>query len=615
MRPLELLAPAKNLETGIAAIEHGADAIYIGAEQLGARSAAGNSVEDIAQLCQYAKQFGVKVYVTLNVIVYEHEIDYCQKLITQLYEAGVDALIVQDMGVLKMDIPPIELHASTQTDNRTADKVSWLKSLGFARVVLARELSLDAIKAIHKEEPDVELEVFVHGALCVSYSGVCYVSQHSFGRSANRGECAQFCRMSFDLVDSDDREIEHQRHLLSLKDMCRINELEQLADAGATSFKIEGRLKDVSYVKNVVSAYRKKLDKVIAAHPEKYCRASLGAVKHSFDPNLNKTFNRGFTTYFLHQRENKIASFDTPKAIGEPVGKVKDVRNNYFVVAGVASFANGDGLCFMNNDNKLEGFRVNRVEGNKLFPFKMPRDLKAGVYLFRNNDEAFEKVLSKPTAVRKIALTMQFATTPSGFALTLQAEGYDTARVERDFQHEAARQNQYDNIVKQLSKLGNTIFEAGKIDIEHEAQSLFVPSSLLADMRREALEQFQPHDNRRLREKTEASRCGVNLQWQKEYKAFPYTYNIANSLAKAFYKEQGLQDPEEAFEVKGDKNVPQSLLMQCKHCIRYSLGHCVVHGGVAPKWKEPLFLKLSDGRKFRLQFDCSQCQMNIYANT
>ena len=294
---------------------------------------------------------------------------------------------------------------------------------------------------------------------------------------------------------------------------------------------------------------------------------------------------------------------------------MKDVRNNYFVVAGVASFANGDGLCFMNNDNKLEGFRVNRVEGKKLFPFKMPRDLKAGVYLFRNNDEAFEKVLSKPTAVRKIALTMQFATTPSGFALTLQAEGYDTARVERDFQHEAARQNQYDNIVKQLSKLGNTIFEAGKIDIEHEAQSLFVPSSLLADMRREALEQFQPHDNRRLREKTETSRCDVNLQWQKEYKAFPYTYNIANSLAKTFYKEQGLQDPEEAFEVKGDKNVPQSLLMQCKHCIRYSLGHCVVHGGVAPKWKEPLYLKLSDGRKFRLQFDCSQCQMNIYAST
>ena len=553
MRPLELLAPAKNLETGIAAIEHGADAIYIGAEQLGARSAAGNSVEDIAQLCQYAKQFGVKVYVTLNVIVYEHEIDYCQKLITQLYNAGVDALIVQDMGVLKMDIPPIELHASTQTDNRTADKVSWLKSLGFARVVLARELSLDAIKAIHKQEPDVELEVFVHGALCVSYSGVCYVSQHSFGRSANRGECAQFCRMSFDLVDSDDREIEHQRHLLSLK--------------------------------------------------------------HSFDPNLNKTFNRGFTTYFLHQRDNKIASFDTPKAIGEPVGKVKDVRNNYFVVAGVASFANGDGLCFMNNDNKLEGFRVNRVEGNKLFPFKMPRDLKSGVYLFRNNDEAFEKVLSKPTAVRKIALSMQFATTSGGFALTLQAEGYDTARVERDFQHEAARQNQYDNIVKQLSKLGNTIFEAGKIDIEHEAQSLFVPSSLLADMRREALEQFKPHDNRRLRQKAKVSGCSVNLQWQKEYKEFPYTYNIANSLATAFYTEQGLKDPEEAFEVKGDKNVPQSLLMQCKHCIRYSLGHCVVHGGVAPKWKEPLYLKLSDGRKFRLQFDCSQCQMNIYANS
>ncbi|HEY9551142.1 MAG TPA: peptidase U32 family protein, partial [Prevotella sp.] len=372
MRQLELLAPAKNLECGIAAIDHGADAVYIGAARFGARAAAGNSIDDIAELCRYAHQYGAKVYVTINTIVYENELDDTRSLLLQLAQIEVDAVLVQDMAVLEIvaqlqqENPQLRmpaLHASTQTDNRSAEKVAWLKSLGFERVVLARELSAAEIADIYRQVPHVDLEVFVHGALCVSYSGVCYASQHCFNRSANRGECAQFCRMKFDLVDSNGQIIEHQRHLLSLKDMSQIDNLETLADAGACSFKIEGRLKEVNYVKNVVSAYSRRLNEIVRKHPEKYCRASLGEVEYTFEPDLQKTFNRGYTTYFLNGRKPDIFSPDTPKALGEFVGHVKELRGNSFNVAGTAAFANGDGLCFINAERELEGFRVNRVEG------------------------------------------------------------------------------------------------------------------------------------------------------------------------------------------------------------------------------------------------------------
>ena len=391
MQTIELLAPAKNLECGIAAIEHGADAVYIGAERFGARVAAGNSVDDIRELCRYAHRFGAKVYVTVNTIVYDDEMEATQQLIDRLADAGVDAILVQDMGILSIrraGLPadarsqfsvlhsPLSMHASTQTDNRTVEKVKWLRSLGFRRVVLARELSVEDIRAIHEAVPDVELEVFVHGALCVSYSGVCYASEYCFHRSANRGACAQFCRLKFDLQDADGRTIEQGRHLLSLKDMCRIDSLEELMEAGACSMKIEGRLKDVYYVKNVVAAYSQRLDEIIDRHPGKYRRASQGRCTYTFTPNLKKTFNRGFTDYFLHGRQPDIVSFDTPKAIGEYVGKVKEIRGGSFNVAGTASFANGDGLCFFYEERAsspvgsqaghsaprrnyvLEGFRV-----------------------------------------------------------------------------------------------------------------------------------------------------------------------------------------------------------------------------------------------------------------
>ena len=340
MRKLELLAPAKNLECGIAAIDHGADAVYIGAQRFGARAAAGNSVDDIAELCRYAHQFDAKVYVTVNTIIYDHELADTQQLLEELAQVHVDAILVQDMGLLSMrneqwemrnDHSSLVFHASTQTDNRTPEKVAWLHSLGFKRVVLARELSIDEIAEIHRQVPDVELEVFVHGALCVSYSGVCYASQYCFGRSANRGECAQFCRMKFDLLDADGRVIERDRHLLSLKDMCQIDNLEALIKAGAVSFKIEGRLKDVGYVKNVVAAYSQRLNQIIKAHPEEYCRASMGRCTYSFTPDLRKTFNRGYTTYFANGRQPDIASFDTPKAMGEYVGHVKEIRSMWQV--------------------------------------------------------------------------------------------------------------------------------------------------------------------------------------------------------------------------------------------------------------------------------------------
>ena len=409
MRTLELLAPAKDLACGMAAIDHGADAVYIGARRFGARASAGNSVEDIQQLCRYAHQFEAKVYVTVNTIVFDAELDETRSLLEQLHRAGVDAVLVQDMAVLAMvkeaqsadSLAGLSLHASTQTDNRSAEKVRWLRSIGFSRVVLARELSIDEIREIHRQVPDVELEVFVHGALCVSYSGLCYASQYCFGRSANRGECAQFCRMKFDLVDANGKVIERQRHLLSLKDMNQLARLEQLAEAGASSFKIEGRLKDVSYVKNVTAAYSQQLDSIVEAHPQAYRRASRGRCSYTFKPDLSRTFNRGYTSYFANGRQPDIASFDTPKAIGQYVGKVMNVdAGKAFCMDAQTAIANGDGLCFLNDENQLQGFRVNRVEtrfvngrGGRtetwLHPLSLPASLRPGMSLYRNQDQLF----------------------------------------------------------------------------------------------------------------------------------------------------------------------------------------------------------------------------------
>lgn len=607
IQTLELLAPAKNLECGIAAIDHGADAVYIGADHFGARAAAGNSTDDIARLCSYAHQFGARVYVTVNTIVYDNEIDSVRRLLKRIGEAGADAILVQDMALVSMlsDIG-LEMHASTQTDNRTADKVEWLRELGFKRVVLARELSVDEIAEIHAKHPDVELEVFVHGALCVSYSGQCYASQYCFQRSANRGECAQFCRLKFDLVDAEGKVIEHDRHLLSLKDMCQIDNLERLAEAGAVSFKIEGRLKDVAYVKNVTAAYSRRLDEIVAAHPDKYRRASFGRVDYGFDPDLRKTFNRGYTTYFADGRQPDIFSPDTPKALGEYVGKVKEVKRQCLTVSGVASFANGDGLCFINADRQLEGFRVNRAEGNHLYPSSMPRNLRQGVALYRNNDQQFERLLSRPSAVRRLSLTMSLSATESGFALDVATEDGRKARVEAKAEHTVAQKPQHENIVRQLSKLGTTIYDCTNITIPDDFP-WFVPSSLLAQMRRDACAEVSEHSLTSKNPSPLTSNSLSPLTYKNPSRP-PYLLNASNTLAVEFYRQLGVEAS--AFETQ-KKHGEGEKLMQCRFCLRHALGYCVNKGGRKPQWKEPLFLRLPDGRKFQLQFNCKRCEMYL----
>ena len=734
---IELLAPAKNLECGIAAIEHGADAVYIGASRFGARQSAGNSVEDIGKLCEYAHRYGATVHVTINTIIYNDEFEDTLALVRELVAVGVDAFLLQDMGLMSKvrEIVPdtVALHASTQCDTRTWEKAEWLSQQGFDRVVLARELSAEEINGIHSRLPELELEAFVHGALCVSYSGVCYVSQYSFGRSANRGACAQFCRLAFDLKDSDGKTIEHQRHLLSLKDMSQIDNLETLMRSGACAFKIEGRLKDINYVKNVVSAYSKRIDEIIRKHPDEFRRASLGRVRYSFTPDLKKTFNRGYTNYFLKGRQADIFSPDTPKALGEFVGRVKEIRRDSFNVSSTANFANGDGLCFLSRDaegqsTRLEGFRVNRAVGNRLYPFKMPRGLKPGMGLYRNQDQAFDKELSGKTAERKISIKMWFGTSsktspnPSeGGECLADSRGGIWAKAEvigssapnqtsnerasnvrtcsgrTSDEHpvrlsppitslrsvtdgservggglwgvsslplslELAQKPQHDNIIRQLTKLGNTVYECTEVEIADGADKYFIPSSILAELRRMVIENLDEQVmgmqrmavHRKSVVEVSARKPQITMVNPSQYQDLPYLYNISNDAARKFYEQQGLAKVDSAFELQYPKSSPtpsasmftgrkgsdrkgvhaeplsdkasanglsssseksegtSPLLMQCRHCIRYSLGYCVKRGGKKPTWREPLFLELPDKRRFRLEFDCKDCQMNIY---
>lgn len=607
-RAIELLAPAKNLECGMAAIDYGADAVYIGASSFGARLAAGNTLDDIRQLCTYAHRFGAKVYVTVNTIIYEKEIEQARTLVRQIADAGADAVLIQDMGLVKTvkDCPTLEMHASTQTDNRTLEKVAWLQNQGFDRVVLARELSLEQIRQIHQALPDTELEVFVHGALCVSYSGACYASQHCFGRSANRGECAQFCRLSFNLTDSDGHTVEHDRHLLSLKDLCQIDELENIIEAGATSLKIEGRLKDITYVKNVVAAYSQQLDTIISRNPEKYRRQSYGHTAYTFTPNLKKTFNRGFTHYFLHGRKPDIASFDTPKALGEFVGTVKEIRGNMFSVSGTVPFANGDGLCFINKERKLEGFRVNRVNNNFIYPLNLPPSLRRGMALYRNNDQEFERVLSHKAAERKIGVKFTLSYHNNELLLTAEDEGNRQAECRIPIEYQKYRTPQEENIRRQLGKLGNTIFKVREITIDSQLADIFIPSSLLADLRRNVIESLTacPFPSQKKPKSAAPSLSAANLSAQELHLA-----NVSNKSARTYYESVGVHDAIEAYETKPIQDTP---LMTCRHCLRFALGHCIKHGGTRPTWHEPLFLSLPDGQRFSIRFDCKNCQMEIW---
>ena len=594
MTKLELLSPAKNLECGIAAIDHGADAVYIGATRFGARAAADNSVEDIKTLCDYAHQYDAKVYVTINTLLYDSELEEAAQLCHEVTDAGVDAILIQDLRLLdivqgsrfkvqgennsqlsalnsKLRAPLF--HASTQTDNRTIEKVQQLAQMGFRRVVLARELSIKEIAAIHKAVPDVELEVFVHGALCVSYSGRCYASEYCFGRSANRGECAQFCRLPFTLKDADGKVIEQDKHLLSLKDFAQLNNLERLVEAGAVSFKIEGRLKDVDYVKNITAAYSQKLNSIIKAHPDLYQRASMGKCSYTFQPDIHKSFNRGFTTYFADGRQAEQASMLTPKSIGEYVGKVKEIRGNSFNVSSVTSFANGDGMCFFSPQGKLIGFRVNKAEGNRIFPYKMPAGITSGTLLYRNYDQTFQKILSKPSAERKVMLSMTFTVTPKELQLSVTDEHGHNGTATMPYEYQKANTPQEENIRRQLTKAGGTIYNVVQLQINTQVETPFIPSSHLTTLRRQCLEAVSGENNSQLS-----------------------TFNSPLTLNSKLSTFNSQQLPAE--------------LMHCRYCIRHELGYCTKSGRRAP-WREPLSLHLADGKSFTIKFDCKQCEMYI----
>ncbi len=604
-RAIELLAPAKDLNCGVEAIRHGADAVYIGAPRFSARAAAGNTVGEIKELCEFAHLYGAKVYVAFNTILKEEELQEAEELIWQLYDAGADALIVQDMGITGLRLPPIPLHASTQMDNRTPEKVRFLENAGFSQVVLARELTLNEIHTI-ASQTTVPLEVFIHGALCVSYSGQCYISALLSGRSANRGACAQYCRLPYTLKDANGTVITENKHLLSLKDLNRSDQLEELLDAGVSSLKIEGRLKDVSYVKNITAFYRKKLDAILKRRPE-YKKTSSGYSKYTFEPVAAKSFNRGFTSFYLSDKPVDAVAMDTPKSLGEFIGTVKEIKKNSFTVAGLIPLHNGDGIVFLNSKGELEGFRVNKVEDNRVFPLDMPR-FAPKTRLYRNYDHEFEKLLDKPSAERKIAVEMELADNNFGFTLSMTDEDGARVIIAEPFDKEPARRDQQENIRTQLAKLGNTPYEPATIHLDL-SENWFIPSSLLADMRRKVVEELtKVRYIRYQREIRRQARADTPEKNPYITSALTYLGNVSNSYASSFYRQHGVTEIAPAFELQPVADVP---LMFTKHCIRYSLGICPRHQQKERQWQEPFVLSYKD-IELRLEFDCKQCGMRVY---
>lgn len=603
IQKIELLAPAKNAEIGIEAINHGADAVYIGAPQFSARSAAGNSIEDIKTLINHAHIFHAKVYVALNTILKDSELEAAQLIIHQCYEAGADAIIVQDMGILNLDLPPIPLHASTQTNNQSIEKVKFLEDAGFSQVVLARELSINEIKDI-ASNTNVPLEVFVHGALCTSYSGKCYISQALSGRSANRGECAQYCRMPYSLQDASGRLLATEKHLLSLKDLNQSENLEELLDAGVQSLKIEGRLKDMSYVKNITAFYRQKLDDIFERRPEYQASSSGKSIAH-FVPNPAKSFNRGFTSYFLHKRDTNIASPDTPKSLGEPVGNILDLNNNSFTIKGLKTIHNGDGLCFINDRKELQGFRVNRVEKNRVFPADMPR-LSSGITLYRNYDHEFEKLLTKKSAERKIGLELILEENNFGFTLTAIDEDFLSTSTCVVFKKELSLKNQKENMLTQLSKLGNTPFLLHKFTYLL-SDNWFIPSSLLGEMRRKIIENLL--SVRKIATPTYRKKIQPTSHPYPE-KTLSYLGNVYNAQAKAFYQRHNVQSISPAFESEEPEQTISPSLMFMKYCLKYQLGYCGKNQEKKILLREPLTL-LCGKHQLELKFDCRECRSEL----
>ncbi len=606
-KKVEILAPAKNLVQGMAAINAGADAVYIGAPQFGARSNATNSIEDIEALVEYAHLFKAQVFVVVNTILYDHELEDCKKLIHELYAIGVDALIVQDMAVLEMDLPPIVIHASTQANNRDPKHVKFLADAGMKRVVLARELNLDQIKDIH-QATDVELEFFVSGALCVSFSGNCYMSIANGERSANRGSCAQNCRLPYNLVDGTGKTLISNSHLLSIKDLDLSDQLPNLIEAGVTSFKIEGRLKDMVYVKNNTSYLRKKLDAFLENN-ESYQKASSGRTFFNFDPEMDRSFNRGYTDYFVNKRTEKIGSWESPKSQGQYIGKLIETKANGYIIENYEKLNNGDGLYFINENNEPDGMQINIIVNNIVVPNTF-KNIAPGTVIYRNSDAEFIRLVERDdSAIRKIGVNFTFTETNDGFMLVAIDEDGHQSISSFEAVKELAKNEEstIPNIKKNLSKAGGTPFIIDNINVEF-SQNWFLPISKINEVRRVVLEQLI---DIRIKEYHREE-----FQIQKTDHPYPvsqldFTYNVSNHMAKAFYKRHGVTEIEKAFELQWDPG--KSRVMVTKYCVKYELGKCArfQRDTMGEKVVEPLTLTHGDNA-YKLKFNCKPCEMEIW---
>ena len=611
---LELLSPARDAGIAREAILHGADAVYIGGPGFGARHNASNSLSDIAELVPFAHRYGAKIFVTLNTILHDDELEPAQRLITDLYETGVDALIVQDMGVMQLDIPPIELHASTQCDIRSVEKAKFLSDVGFSQIVLARELNLQQIKAIY-EHTDATIEFFIHGALCVAYSGQCNISHAQTGRSANRGDCSQACRLPYTLKDDQGRVVAYEKHLLSMKDNDQTANLAQLIDAGVRSFKIEGRYKDMSYVKNITAHYRQMLDAIIEDRGD-LARSSAGRTEHFFVPSTDKTFHRGSTDYFVNARKGDIGAFDSPKFIGLPVGEVLKVGKDHLDVEVSEALTNGDGLNVMIK-REIVGFRANTVEKTgenryRVWPNEMPADLyKARPHqaLNRNLDHNWQQALQKTSSERRIAVDITLSGWQEQLVLTMTCE--DGVSVTHTLDGEFAEATQADKALANLrdgvAKLGQTIYFARSVEIALPG-ALFVPNGLLNQLRRETVERL---DRARLDAAPRGQRKAVSVPPP----VYPETHlsflaNVYNHKAREFYQRYGVKLIDAAYEAHEEKgDVP---VMITKHCLRFAFNLCPKQAkGSIKSWKATPMQLIHGDEVLTLKFDCRPCEMHV----
>jgi len=598
---LELLAPAGNADIGIAAIDHGADAVYVGAPRFSARANAGVETGEIERLIRHAHLYYARVYVALNTILADDEIPEALDVIREIYDLGADGLIIQDPGLLELDLPPIPLIASTQMHNDTPEKVRFLENVGFKRVILARELSLEEIAAI-RQTTRIELEFFIHGALCVSYSGQCYMSQAVTGRSGNRGVCAQPCRSRYTLTDGDGNRILTDKFLLSLKDLNLMNDIPDLVAAGITSFKIEGRYKEIDYVKNVTAAYSRTLDDFIRSHPN-YRRLSSGRSEPKFIPDPMKAFNRGFTRYFISGGSEKIASMDTPKSIGQTVGTVTGLGKGFFKTD-CTDLKNGDGLCFFTKEKELSGFRIERVENSKVFPNTM-KDLAKGVLLYRNHDIALIRLLNKISSRRQINVEMDFNCVGDSVCLSARDEDGNRAESILTLAFEEPRDQSLarEQMEKHLSSTGNTPFKVIKINISGRIGFYTISflnrikRNVLTDLARIRLEKYP----------RETSALNPNSIPYPE-KQLDYHANVLNEHARHFYKRHGAEVIEPAFEILSEKTGKE--VMRTRYCLQHELDACPKSSRSRRRLKEPL--QISDGHHaYLLKFDCEACQMSL----